>query len=447
MAVNLVRNYTREEAHHLLNSSFAQFLADRGVVTLERELERDQAFARRATASRCAATGATSPSTGRLAGARASSSGEEAAPGPGASPSGRAARRVARAAAGRRDPASRARRRRGLAVVVSQPRRDGRRCSPQDRRFFRASARATSTTRPPVLARIDLPRSRERPAARGTAATWPRGWRRCDGAAAAAPGGRGADPKAEARGGRAGARGRRSIPATPARTGPKHERWAARALEARARHRGLDRRIRVADGDARRGSSTACWRCWRSWATCEDFALDGRRASAARGSTARATSWSAEALGGGLFDGLSPAELAALVSTPGVRVARAGPAAGAQMPTDGAAGPVRASCARLWRRDPPGRGRSTGGAVPRARRRVRGARSSTGPRASRSRTCWRRRSMAPGDFVRNCKQLLDLLRQIEDVAPPEAAGARPPRHARRVLRGVVAYTGVCRMRA
>ena len=44
MAVNLVRNYTREEAHHLLNSSFAQFLADRGVVALERQLERDKAF-------------------------------------------------------------------------------------------------------------------------------------------------------------------------------------------------------------------------------------------------------------------------------------------------------------------------------------------------------------------------------------------------------------------
>ena len=36
MAVNLVRNYTPEQAHHLLNSSFAQFLADRGVVALER---------------------------------------------------------------------------------------------------------------------------------------------------------------------------------------------------------------------------------------------------------------------------------------------------------------------------------------------------------------------------------------------------------------------------
>ena len=49
--------------------------------------------------------------------------------------------------------------------------------------------------------------------------------------------------------------------------------------------------------------------------------------------------------------------------------------------------------------------------------------------------------MAPGDFVRNCKQLVDLLRQIEEVAGPEtAAQVRAGREA--ILRGVVAYTGV-----
>ena len=42
MAVNLVRNYTPEQAHHMLNSSFAQFLADRGVVALERAKRRDR---------------------------------------------------------------------------------------------------------------------------------------------------------------------------------------------------------------------------------------------------------------------------------------------------------------------------------------------------------------------------------------------------------------------
>jgi ATP-dependent RNA helicase HelY len=39
MAVNLVRNYEPETATHLLNSSFAQFAADRNVVRWERELE------------------------------------------------------------------------------------------------------------------------------------------------------------------------------------------------------------------------------------------------------------------------------------------------------------------------------------------------------------------------------------------------------------------------
>ncbi len=39
MAVNLVSRYGTEEAHHLLNLSFAQFQADRAVVALERRLE------------------------------------------------------------------------------------------------------------------------------------------------------------------------------------------------------------------------------------------------------------------------------------------------------------------------------------------------------------------------------------------------------------------------
>jgi ATP-dependent RNA helicase HelY len=53
----------------------------------------------------------------------------------------------------------------------------------------------------------------------------------------------------------------------------------------------------------------------------------------------------------------------------------------------------------------------------------------------------RETGMAPGDFVRNCKQLLDLLRQIAEVAEGEAASV--VRQAREsVNRGVVSYTGV-----
>jgi ATP-dependent RNA helicase HelY len=44
MAVNLVRTYDREDAEHLVNSSFAQFQADRDVVQLERTRERSEAY-------------------------------------------------------------------------------------------------------------------------------------------------------------------------------------------------------------------------------------------------------------------------------------------------------------------------------------------------------------------------------------------------------------------
>ena len=44
MAVNLVRNYERDEAGHLVNSSFAQFQADRDVVQLEKTRERSEAY-------------------------------------------------------------------------------------------------------------------------------------------------------------------------------------------------------------------------------------------------------------------------------------------------------------------------------------------------------------------------------------------------------------------
>ncbi len=40
MAANLIRTYTSEQAHHLLNLSFAQYQADRDVVRLEARLER-----------------------------------------------------------------------------------------------------------------------------------------------------------------------------------------------------------------------------------------------------------------------------------------------------------------------------------------------------------------------------------------------------------------------
>jgi len=54
MAANLVRRYPADEAHHLLNLSFAQYQADRAVVRLEARLEKRQAvLARLRDEARC----------------------------------------------------------------------------------------------------------------------------------------------------------------------------------------------------------------------------------------------------------------------------------------------------------------------------------------------------------------------------------------------------------
>ncbi|MCU1361085.1 MAG: superfamily helicase, partial [Ilumatobacteraceae bacterium] len=49
MAANLVRSYSSEQAHHLLNLSFAQYQADRDVVKIEARLERRQQHLRELT--------------------------------------------------------------------------------------------------------------------------------------------------------------------------------------------------------------------------------------------------------------------------------------------------------------------------------------------------------------------------------------------------------------
>ena len=50
MAANLVRSYSSEQAHHLLNLSFAQYQADRDVVKIEARIERRQQHLRELTA-------------------------------------------------------------------------------------------------------------------------------------------------------------------------------------------------------------------------------------------------------------------------------------------------------------------------------------------------------------------------------------------------------------
>ena len=237
MAVNLVRNYTRDEAHHLLNSSFAQFLADRGVVTLERELERDRAqLATFREQMRCHLGDFAEYWALREKAMRVRDE-------------FRKGRERARTEAIREGLAAlrpgdvifvpRARRR-GLAVVLSV--REGRpTVLAQDRKYFRLGMRDFQEP-PMALTKIPLPRSGSVRSAR---------YRRDLAAKLVAldvrpprkPRG-GVDAKVE----REAAKYERLAEAHPCHAcpdRPEHERWATRASQVDQQIRGLDRRIRT----------------------------------------------------------------------------------------------------------------------------------------------------------------------------------------------------------
>jgi ATP-dependent RNA helicase HelY len=428
MAVNLVRNYTREQAHHLLNSSFAQFLADRGVVAIERELERDRAYlAGYREQMRChlgdfAEYWRLRERAERIrAEARA---GHERA----------RAEAVRSALAGLRpgDVVFVPRvRRRGLAVVVSS--RDGRpTVLAQDRHAFRLSTRDFDEP-PVVLAKVPLPRQgsirsariRRDLAARLVALDVrpPRRQR-------SAP-----DARAE----REAARYERLAAQHPCHACPErgtHERWAARASQLEQQIRGLERRIRTR-------TETLARQFERVLAVLEelgyvrDFEATDKGAVLAR-IYGEGDVLVAEAIARGLLEPLTPSEAAALVSTVVYESRERAPQPG-EMPT-GAVAQAYRELQDIWRRV----------RVTEERHQVELCRELEDGFATPVyhwaegrdlEDVLEETTMAPGDFVRTCKQLLDLLRQIAEVAPaPTAEVAR--RAGSAVNRGVVAYTGV-----
>ncbi len=429
MAVNLVRNYTREQAHHLLNSSFAQFMADRGVVALERQLERDRAYLEGYRAQMTCHLGDFAEYWALRERARQVRREAE-----------RGRERVRAEAV--RDALAALRpgdvvfvpraRRRGLAVVLSS--RDGRpTVLTQDRRFFRLGP--TDFQEPPsALARIALPRGGNPRSARYRREVAARlvtldvrpperlGWARPDPEA---------EREAEALEDRAARHPCHSCPERAA-----HERWAERASQLEAEIRGLERRIRGRTETLSRQFDRVL-AVLADLGYVRDFSLlpKGERLARIYG---EGDILVAEALGAGLLEDLTAAEAAALVSTlvyePRERAALRG-----EMPTAATAERFR-RLAELWKRVRQAeearrvqlcRDLEAGFATPAFR----------WAEGKSLEEVLRETAMAPGDFVRTCKQLLDLLRQIEEVAP--AAQAEVARAARlAVNRGVVAYTGV-----
>jgi ATP-dependent RNA helicase HelY len=428
MAVNLVRNYSREEAHHLLDSSFAQFLADRGVVALERQRQRDvgaiEGYRER---MRCDRGDFVEYWVLRERAedirARAMRGRERAR-----------ADAVHEALGGLRPGdvifVPRAKRR-GLAVVLAS--REGRpTVLTQDRTFFRLSARDFEDP-PAPLTRIPLPRSGSARSAR---------YRRDLAARLVAidvrpprPGRAGIDETVEREASRLDRRAR-AHPCHDCPDRADHERWARRASDLEHQVRGIDRRIRARTETLARQLDRVLG-VLGDLGYVRDFTIlpKGRTLARVYG---EGDVLVAEALAEGLFRGLTPSEAAALASTIVYESRERVPLEG-QMPTSATTERYRrlsATYRRIRRAEDDHHvelcRELEGGFAAAVHRWAEGAALED---------VLRETGMAPGDFVRTCKQLLDLLRQIEDVAEGEdAALVRQARDA--VNRGVVAYTGV-----
>jgi ATP-dependent RNA helicase HelY len=430
MAVNLVRNYDRDQAHHLLNSSFAQFLTDRGVVALERARERDREALEGYRANLHCHLGDFEAYWDLRERARSlrdeDRRGREAA-------RERAVKDVLITLRAGDVVHVSGGRRRGLVVVLSSS-RDGRPSAlSEDRRNLRLAARDFDVP-PTVLTRIQLPRSggsRSARFRRDVAAKLvalrvkpPKGPKRAVG-----------DPKVE----REAARLEAEAKAHPCHGCPeraKHERWAERIGKLRSQVAGVDRRIKVRTETLARQFDRVLGVLddlgyVRDWSITDK----GRRLTRIYGEGDLLVG---EAIDAGLLDALTPAEVAALVSTVVYEARERHPLTG-RMPT-GPTADAYERLQRLWRQ------------VRRAEdaHQVQLCRDLE-PGFAEPVFHWAEgkpledvldeTDMAPGDFVRNCKQLLDLLRQVEEVASGPAR-EQVARARAAVARGVVAYTGV-----
>jgi ATP-dependent RNA helicase HelY len=428
MAVNLVRNYTREQAHRLLNSSFAQFLADRGVVALEREIERDTAdLAGYREQMHCHL--GDFAEYWRLR-EKAEQIREEARKGRERVRSDAVRHALAALRPGDVIFVPRARRR-GLAVVLSS--REGRpTVLAQDRKFFRLSVRDFEEP-PIVLTKIPLPRSGSARSAR---------FRRDLAARLVALDVRPPKPRRDrldARAQREAARleelaSRHPCHACPDR--PIHERWAVRASQVEQRLRGIERRVRTRTETLARQFERVLG-VLEELGYVRDFAIlpKGDVLSRIYG---EGDILVAEALGEGLVTGLSPAETAALVSTV-VYESRERVPRQADMPTADTAERYQ-RLDRLWRRI---RRSEDSHHVELCRELEAGFAAPVFQWAEGKplQDVLAETGLAPGDFVRSCKQLLDLLRQIEEVASARTAELAH-QAIESVNRGVVSYTGV-----
>ena len=429
MAANLVQRYAPDRAHHLLNLSFAQYQADRTVVRLEARLARRQEVLRSLQAE------ATSP-YGDLEDYRrlliAATGGRDGAPPSGAP---RAARAEVEAAMARLRPGDvimvHTGRQAERAAVVAVAERRG---SPVKLRAI-TSRRMLVTLSPPdflqpphALAHLDLPtpyapnrQSFQRDVARMVEKARLKG---------------GADGADDGTGGRRRT-GRRELDRHPVARDPDLDRRLAAAAQAErvAREvRDLEERIRgTVESLARRFD--AVLRVLEAWGYLDSWRLTASGEVLAR-VFHECDLLVADALTTGLLDDLDPASLAGLAScfTYEHRSSEPPPAPWFPSPK------VRKRWEEIARTATELQAAEADAGLPLTR--------SPDPTFVAVAYAWaagerfaeviEEEELSGGDFVRNVKQLIDLLRQVEEVAPDPRTRRTARAAAEALFRGVVA---------
>jgi ATP-dependent RNA helicase HelY len=432
MAVNLVRNYDRAEAEHLVNSSFAQFQADRDVVRLEKTREKSEAYLasyRERMACELGDFLEYRDLVGRL------KSLEDRAVG-GQKKSARIRDAVEALQAG--DvvdlPSGK---RRGRYVVVEVTRRASER---------RARVLALSSERamvrfgpsdfrdPPVpVARIAIPKGfhvRDTRARRNLA----RRLAAVDVVEPLALRDDGEDEPDEVRA------LRRAIADHPVRACPelgRHMHFAERATRLEREIKGIDRRVGRRTGTLARRFDQVLG-VLEHLGYVDDWALTPKGETLARVYN-ESDLLVVEALERGLLDPLERAELCSVCSTLVYETRRPEATEPVEMPT-AEARRAWSSLMRLWRRirrDEDERGLDLT-REPDPGFAVKAYEWGAGAELADVLA----EEDAPGDFVRSVKQLVDLMRQLEDVTEDPEMAARFGQSVEGLQRGVVAYSSL-----
>jgi len=430
MAANLVRRYPPGAAHHLLNLSFAQYRADRDVVRLEAQLEKsDKALAAARQEARCE-LGDVAEYRDRLqrAGAPSRSRADRV------TLNGVRLGDVILAEGGKSG---------GPVAVISVAQRSGGDTRlgalTPSRRYLSLSARDFSEE-PVVVGRVPLPQPyspRSPGFQRAVADALGRARLRSGPARPSpAPAGDGGD---ETDGG--GAAAVHPVHACPERR--RHLRALERAERLDKDVRRLERRIQGRTESLARQFD----RVLRVLAAWEYVDVDGWTLTAPGERLIRlyheADLLIAEAVRTGLFDDLDPAAVAALASS--FTYEARGPAGAGDRPAPWfPSARVRHRWAELEKLAAALNDVEEEAGLPRTRRPDPGFFAAAYGWAAGEGLAdvIEEEELSGGDFVRNVKQLIDLLRQLGDAAPVPATAAAAREAADRMFHGVVAATSL-----